>query len=160
MKSLRSAELTVDLQLAHLHPGARTVLAEDVDLRVDELTVLEHLLPRLAAGVAEGRAKHQLRARLARGETIGPDRPDEMLSPRLVFADPPEDRVDLDPGDIFLRDVLELERDAGNDLVLSVDHADVVPAGMDVSELEVLFDFPRAATPQAGGAQAESHHSR
>src|SRR4030095_14370085 len=63
-----------------------------------------------------------------------------MLAPRFGLADAPEDRVDLNAFDRLVGNVLELQRDAGNGLVLTVLDARVVPTGVNVRDLEDFLD--------------------
>src|ERR1051325_10332642 len=83
---LLGEQLAIDGVLAHLDPRARAVLPEDVDLRVHEFAVLQHLRPRLRSGIAESRPQDESVARLARVEPLGADRADEVLAPRLVLV--------------------------------------------------------------------------
>lgn len=46
-------KLAIDLILPHLYPGAPAVFAQNGDVGVDELAILEHLEARIAAGVSK-----------------------------------------------------------------------------------------------------------
>jgi hypothetical protein len=127
---------------------ARALLAEDLDLGVHELAVLQHRHARLRTGVAEVRSEDNRRGGSAGREASGPDGADEMLAPGFGFADAAEDRVDLHACDLPVGYVLQLDRDARHQFVLAVRlEAGVVPAGVDVGDLERLLDFdvPRTA---------------
>src|SRR5688572_25714971 len=106
---LLSQKLPLDRVLGHLHPRAGAVLAVDLHPRVHKLLVLEHLQPRLGAGVAARRAEDERVARGAGGKAVAVDGVDEVLAPRLALADTPEHGIELDAGDVFRRYVLELE---------------------------------------------------
>ena len=56
---LARQQLTIDWEFGELGPHLGPRLEEDLDLRIDELLVLEHLHARLGAGIAEGRAHHE-----------------------------------------------------------------------------------------------------
>src|SRR6185369_13005496 len=71
-----------------------------------------------------------------RGQPVAIDRGGEMLAPGFRLADATEDGVDLHAFDRFAGNVLELQRDAGDELVLPVLDARVVPTGVNVSNLE------------------------
>jgi hypothetical protein len=65
-----------------------------------------------------------------------------MFAPRRIFPDPLEDGVQLDAGDVPLRDVLQSERDARHQLILATgDHTGVIPASVDVDDLQVFLDL-------------------
>jgi hypothetical protein len=72
-----------------------------------------------------------------------------MIAPRLLLADASEHRLHLHARDLPVGDVLELERDARNELVLSAaQNARVVPAGVNVDDLEIFLDLARLTRRQ------------
>src|SRR5688572_29241399 len=145
-------QLSLDWKFADLGPRARAVASEQIHLDVNELLVLQHVRAGLGAGIA-ARASHDERTagRPAR-KAVGPDAPDQPVTPGQILGHLAEDGVDLNAFNGLGGDVLEVEADAGNQLVLTVDKTRVVPAGLDVGDLEDLLDLAR---PAAGEDQNE-----
>src|SRR6188508_2789258 len=100
-RDLLGEQLAIDRVLSDLHPVARAVLAEDLDTRVDELLVLQHLQARLLTGISAVGAQDQLVAFRTRRQPVWPNAAHEVRVPLLGFADAPEDGVDLHAGDWF-----------------------------------------------------------
>src|SRR5262245_36277323 len=76
-----------------------------------------------------------------RWESIAVDGGGEMLAPRFRFADATEDGIDLNAFDRFVGNVLQLQRNAGDKLVLALLNTRVVPARVNVSDLENFLDI-------------------
>ena len=53
-------ELSLDWKLGEFSPDPRSLLQKYFDFRVHELLVLQHLQPRLFAGIAETRTEHEI----------------------------------------------------------------------------------------------------
>jgi hypothetical protein len=85
------------------------MLAEDLDTRVDELLILQHLQACFAARVPEVGAEDDCLRRLASGQTAGIDGTNEMIPPRLLLTHAPEYGIQLDARDIPRGNVLELQ---------------------------------------------------
>jgi hypothetical protein len=121
------------------------VLAEDDHPAIDEVLVLQHRQPGLGAGVAELRAQHDLgRGRVGRQRPGRGDGRDEVLAAVLLLTHVTEHRVHLHARDLRRGYVLQLEGDAGHDLVLAIHQTDVVPAGPHIDDLEVGLHVARA----------------
>src|SRR6185503_14116942 len=96
---------------------------------------------RLGAGVAKVGTENQIAgSRLMRWQSIAIDGGSEMLAPSLRLADAPEDGIDLNAFDRLVGNVLQLHRDAGDELVLALLDPRVVPAGVHVSDFENFLD--------------------
>src|SRR4029079_648539 len=109
--------------------------------RVYELRVLQHLKSRLGARVPEVRAEDEIaRCRLMRRQSVAIDSGGKVLAPGFRLADAAKDGVDLNALNRFVGNVLELQRDAGNELVLAVLNPRVVPTRVNVSNLEDFLD--------------------
>src|SRR5688572_3957124 len=144
-------ELSLNRILGQLGPDARALFQVDLDLRVDELTVLQHLHARLLAGVAERRSHHQRVGGGAGRQRLARDRPAEVLAPHFLLADTAEDGVDLNRANRLIALVAQLHRHAGHELVLAAfDNAVVKPAGDDIDGLE-------RGDRSLGGAAADGH---
>src|SRR4051812_49563275 len=77
-------QVRCDRKLAHLHPGVRAVLTEDLDLHIDEAPVGENLrAPLIRAGVAKVPPQHQFIATLARRQPLRADRGCVIVAPRF-----------------------------------------------------------------------------
>src|SRR5204863_6113606 len=145
-------QLTIDLVFAEFLPGTRAVLAEDVHPGVDEVAVLQHLQPRLRARVPEiGPQDEKARRRLSSRQAVAIHAGGEVLAPGLRVTNLPKNRVDLDALDRLAGHVLQLERDARHQLVLAVLDAGIVPAGVDVGDLDRFLDVEVA--PAAGNEE-------
>ena len=102
------------------------MLAEDLDAGIHELLVLQHLQPRLRAGVPALRSQHELPTLGARLESVRPDAADKVGVPLLGFSYPAKDGIDLDSGNRLGGDILKPECDARHELVLAVDDSKIV----------------------------------
>src|SRR2546427_2003882 len=114
----RAAPASFDDQHAHdgkvakAHPLRRAVFAGELDLRVDKLGVLQHLLTRLVgAGVPELRCHRQRRRRGARRQAFGTRRLNKAAAPLVLFVHAAEQRVHLKDRQPLVRHVPQLERD-------------------------------------------------
>src|SRR5689334_15370215 len=123
-----SEELPGDLVLAEPHPLAGALLDEELDLRVLELRVLQHLHARRLTGIAEIAREIERTQALAGLERRAVRRPHDLGAELLGVVDDAEDRVQLQVRERPIGAVLHLQRDGGDDLVLAVDDALVEPA--------------------------------
>ena len=83
---IRSSSWRSICELAHLHPDARAVLAEDLDLGVDELLVLQHLQTRLRRRCSRASERSTSSSPFAPGPGRPADAADEVRVPCLVLA--------------------------------------------------------------------------
>src|SRR5262245_18381158 len=99
--SLVRHQPAVDRHHAHRRPVVPAVPAENGDLRVDEMAVLEHLPSRFGAGEAPLRPQHDRARAVARQERgVGGHARDEVLVENLVWrVHLTEYCVDLHAGD-------------------------------------------------------------
>src|SRR6185436_9067644 len=96
---------------------------------------------------------------LPRRQAVAVDAGGVVVTPRLCVANLAKDRQDLDAFDRLRGDVLQLEGDARHELVLAVLDAGVVPAGMDIGDLDGFLDVELvAAAGQAQRGRDEEHH--
>ena len=101
------------------------------------------------------------RAREAARKAVAIDGSDEVLAPRFRLALAPENCVHLHALNGVAGDVLQFQGDAGNQLVLAVLDAGVVPAGVDVGDFQDFLDVEVVATAadqQRGGHRKRSTH--
>ena len=74
-------ELSLDWKLGEFSPDPRSLLQKYFDFRVDEFLVLQHLQPRLLAGVAQPGPQHQVAGRRARRQADRAGRPSRSARP-------------------------------------------------------------------------------
>src|SRR5260221_930868 len=83
-------------KLTEFHPLDRSVFREELDPRVHEMRIRQHLLPRLIRpGVAEVRFDRQRVGRRAASQAARSDYGEESVAPFGRIVDPLEEHIDL-----------------------------------------------------------------